>query len=121
MTLVAYLMESKMSVQARLGIFSAAMLLTLAPSRAQQTPTPDSLPAAEKPAMPALDVLTPPSSAPAADAPPSPAPPEAGALSPPPQAQAVYPPCSRTLQDQCTNTKRESDTKAGASTRKRRR
>lgn len=31
-----------------------------------------------------------------------------------PQAQASYPPCSRTLQDQCTNTRRGSDTKAGA-------
>jgi len=32
---------------------------------------------------------------------------------PPPAAQAVYPPCSATLQDQCTNTRREADYKRG--------
>ena len=31
---------------------------------------------------------------------------------PAPAAQAVYPPCSGTLQDQCTNTRREADEKA---------
>ena len=31
---------------------------------------------------------------------------------PAPAAQAVYPPCSSTVMDQCTNTRREADVKA---------
>ncbi len=60
-------------------------------SSAQEQPAPP--PPPEVPAPP-----------PAPDVPPPP---------PPPPAQAVYPPCSRTLQDQCTNTRPESDTKGG--------
>ena len=33
---------------------------------------------------------------------------------PAPAAQAVYPPCSATLRDQCTNTRREADEKASS-------
>ncbi len=34
---------------------------------------------------------------------------------PAPAAQAVYPPCSNTVMDQCTNTRREADVKAPTS------
>lgn len=34
---------------------------------------------------------------------------------PMPAAQAVYPPCSSTVMDQCTNTRREADFKASGS------
>ena len=34
---------------------------------------------------------------------------------PAPAAQAVYPPCSSTVMDQCTNTRREADFKASSS------
>ena len=75
------------------GIAASALSLAV-PALAQDTPAPaDQAPPA---AMPAHDPMPAPTSALPAAQPP----------------QAVYPPCSATVQDQCTNTRREADEKA---------
>jgi hypothetical protein len=70
----------------------------VAPAPAETPPPVPETPPADVPAMPA-PAETPPPAAPAMVSP------------PPPAAQAVYPPCTKILQDQCTNTRRGSDVK----------
>lgn len=115
---------------------TGALWSVAVPAGAQSTMTPDaqptpSMPEGNMPAEPASPAPAPMPAEPMQDqtmpapapmpgepmpAQPMPAPQMAEpTASSAPQAQASYPPCSRTLQDQCTNTRRGSDTKARAS------
>ena len=100
----------------KLGVASLVVCVS-APSIAQHTTAPDPMmkdmpakppakPMAEK-GMPEKDM-----SAPADQATPAPTPPAQPAVTQAPAPQADYPPCSATVQDQCTNTRREADEKA---------
>jgi hypothetical protein len=78
---------------------------------------PDPVPPPAEPAPPPPV----PEAPPMPEAPPAPTPPEVPAppAAPAPAPQAVYPPCTKTLQDQCTNTRRGSDVKRSSKQRKR--
>jgi hypothetical protein len=77
-------------------------------------PTPEAPPAPTPPEVPAPPAAPMPPEAPAT---PTMAAPSAAAPAPAPQA--VYPPCTKTLQDQCTNTRRGTDVKRSGKHRKR--
>jgi hypothetical protein len=113
---------------------TGALWSVTVPAIAQSTTTPEAQPSTTMPegsmpmdptsptTMPTQNpdgtTRTPMPGKPMADPTMQPQPPDATMAQPAPtqapQAQASYPPCSRTLQDQCTNTRRGSDTKAGA-------
>jgi hypothetical protein len=79
------------------------------PTTPEMPKTPDKPEGATPPAEPASpEVMAAPAAAPAATPAPVMAP---MAVAPPPAAQAVYPPCSKTLKDQCTNVREGTRTK----------
>jgi hypothetical protein len=121
------MMELIMRVQSKPRFIVSALLLASVPvaltAQGAPPPMPDTTPMPKEPSMPAMpdmpakpEAPTPPvepaspevMATPAA----SPAPVMAPmAVAPPPSAQAVYPPCSKTLQDQCTNVREGTRTK----------
>jgi hypothetical protein len=110
-----------MRVQKLKTSFALAALMVASVAFAQQMPT-EKPPMADVPAPPAAEAPPAPPSMPdmpKVDAPaapsPAPAPPAAPVIAPlaqtpPPAAQAEYPPCTKTLQDQCTNSRQARST-----------